>query len=64
MNDEEELYIRGEKHDKFQSTIGSLTRQLLTDIDFYDTMLPRIPVPVMKVTGVMWISVHPDIHIP
>merc|ERR1712070_1264446 len=30
------------------TTIGQLCRYLLTELDFHMTMLPRIPVPVMK----------------
>jgi pre-mRNA-splicing factor 38B len=30
------------------STIGKLCRHLLTDIKYYGTMLPRIPVPIAR----------------
>merc|ERR1712093_892234 len=48
VSDEEEIYLRGEKCDKAPTTVGRLCRMLLTSLDFHDTMLPRLPVLVMK----------------
>ncbi|KAI8580721.1 hypothetical protein K450DRAFT_235635, partial [Umbelopsis ramanniana AG] len=47
IDDEEEIDMtHGTKPTK--STIGKLCRHLLTDIKFYGTMLPRIPVPIAR----------------
>lgn len=48
FEDEEEFHLRGEKSDKHPTTIGHWLRSLLTDLDYHDTMLPRIPVPIMR----------------
>ncbi|KAG2176831.1 hypothetical protein INT44_007495 [Umbelopsis vinacea] len=47
IDDEEEIDMtHGAKPTK--STIGKLCRHLLSDIKFYGTMLPRIPVPIAR----------------
>jgi pre-mRNA-splicing factor 38B len=45
--DEETFYIKGEKYGD-KTTIGRWLRGLLTDLEYQDTLLPRIPVPVMR----------------
>lgn len=30
-------------------TIGQITRTILTKLDWFDTLFPRIPVPVQKI---------------
>jgi len=44
--DEEEFFPRGPKGSK--TTIGKFCRSLLKDIRFYETIFPRIPVPVQR----------------
>ena len=45
LDDEEKLSPQG---DQSQQTIGVWLRGLLTDLEYYDTMLPRLPVPVVR----------------
>jgi len=48
VSDPEELYIQGDKVDKTTTTLGQFLRTLLKELNFHDTMLPRIPVAVSK----------------
>lgn len=47
MNDEEEIFIQGEKY-KDGTTVGKWLRQIVAKMDYYETTLPRIPIPIMK----------------
>ncbi|CAM0142464.1 unnamed protein product [Umbelopsis sp. WA50703] len=47
IDDDEEITIVGGPK-PVNSTIGKLCRLLLTDIKYYGTMLPRIPVPIAR----------------
>jgi pre-mRNA-splicing factor 38B len=46
--DEEEFFIQGEKYND-KTTVGRWLRFLLTELEYQDTLLPRIPVPVMRI---------------
>lgn len=49
MTDEEEFYIQGEKYGEGdKTTFGPWLRQLLTEMEYHETRLPRIPIPMQN----------------
>ena len=64
LGDTEEFHVKGEKYgESDRTTIGAWLRHLLTDMDYHETMLPRIPIPVQKDIKQKlsdWDAAHPE----